>query len=273
MERAIQRARSRAKDPSPKVKLLRDDLVLAEAQLFGMRVFDLRLRTGGSDQHVVYYHGGSYTFDIAPPHWWFLTHLARTTGARISIAIYPLAPESAAAKTVPVATDLAEQIIDESNAGTVTVMGDSAGGGLALAVAQQLLARGKQPRQTVLISPWLDVSMTDPGLPAIAPLDAMLNVVGLAHCGRLYAGELDTSDPLASPLYGELDGLAPVEIYTGTHDLLNVDAHNLVERAKGRNVQVTLHEEAEMPHVHPLLPFIPEGRRARDQIVANVHSG
>jgi acetyl esterase/lipase len=272
MERAVAKSRTKVKDPAPKPKLLKDDLVLTEEQLFGMRVFDLQLRSGASGQRVVYYHGGSYTFEIAAPHWWFLTHLARTIGARVSIAIYPLAPETTASTTVPICTDLAGQIIDASAPETVTVMGDSAGGGLALAVAQQLLARGKQPRQTILISPWLDVTMTDPGLAAVAPDDAMLNVAGLAHCGRLYAGELDVADPLASPLFGELDGLAPIEVYTGTHDILNVDAHNLVKRAEGRNVAVALHEAPGMLHVHPLLAFIPEGKRARDQIVANVRS-
>jgi acetyl esterase/lipase len=237
-----------------------------------MRVFELTPRSGASGQQVVYLHGGSYTFDIASPHWTFLTHLARTTGATVSVAIYPLAPETTAAKTVLIATDWAESIIDSSAPGTVTVMGDSAGGGLSLAVVQQLLARGKQPRQTVLISPWLDVTMTDPGLAAIDPHDAMLSIGGLAHCGKLYAGDLDATDPLASPLFGELDGLAPIEVYTGTHDILNVDAHNLVKRAAGRKVEVRLHEEAAMPHVHPLLSVIPEGKRARDQIVANVRS-
>jgi acetyl esterase/lipase len=271
MQRVVEKSRVKPKDPAPKAKWL-TDLDLADTTAFGMRVFELTPRSGASGQRVVYLHGGSYTFDIAPPHWTFLAHLARTTGAQVSVVIYPLAPETTAAKTVPLAADFAEQVIDASEPGTVTVMGDSAGGGLALAVVQQLLARGKQPRQTVLISPWLDVTMTDPGLGAVDPHDAMLSIGGLAHCGSLYAGDLDVTDPLASPLFGELDGLAPIEVYTGTHDLLNIDAHNLVKRAIGRQVQVSLHEEAAMPHVHPLLSMIPEGRRARDQIVANVRS-
>jgi acetyl esterase/lipase len=271
MQRVVAKSRTKVKDPAPKAKWL-TDLNLADTTAFGMRVFELTPRSGASDQRVVYLHGGSYTFEVAGPHWTFLTHLARTTGAQVSVAIYPLAPETTAAKTVPIATDWAESIIDASEPGTVTVMGDSAGGGLSLAVVQQLLARGKQPRQTVLISPWLDVTMTDPALAAIDPNDAMLSIGGLAHCGKLYAGDLDVTDPLASPLFGELDGLAPIEVYTGTHDILNVDAHNLVKRAAGHNVEVRLHEEADMPHVHPLLAIIPEGKRARDQIVANVRS-
>lgn len=270
--RNIAKARAKAKDPAPRERQRRD-LDVTERAESGMRVFELAPKSGETTHRVVYYHGGSYTFEIAPPHWFFLSHLARTTGARVIVPIYPLAPESTADLTVPIATDLVERVIDEVGSRDVTVMGDSAGGGLSLAVVQQLNKRGKQPRGTVLISPWLDVSMTDPGLAAVDPHDAMLTIPGLAECGRLYAGRLDVKDPLASPLFGELDGLAPIDIYTGTHDLLNVDAHNLVKRAAGRDVEIRLHEEPNMPHVHPLLSIIPEGKRARDQIIDNVRSG
>jgi acetyl esterase/lipase len=162
----------------------------------GMQVFELRPRGEQPGRRVVYLHGGSYTFDIAGPHWSFLSHLVRTVPAQVTLPIYPLAPETGASHTVAIATDLTEQVIDACGPESVTLMGDSAGGGMALAVAQQLKLRGKQPGAILLNAPWLDVTMSDPGLAAIDPHDTMLNVVGLAYAGRCYAGEL------ASPIRG-----------------------------------------------------------------------
>jgi acetyl esterase/lipase len=76
-----------------------------------------------------------------------------------------------------------------------------------------------------------------------------------------------------SPLLGQLDGLAPIELFSGTHDVLNVDAHRLVDRATEAGTPIRLHEAPGMPHVYPLLPFMPEGRAARDVVVELVRSG
>lgn len=269
-QRALAKARAKAK-PVVAPKRVLDSVAVVEETAGGMPVFQLRPKAEEPLQRVFYLHGGSYTFEIAGPHWSFLHHLTRVVPAHVTVVIYPLAPESKASRTVPMVTDLLEQVVDASEL-PVTLMGDSAGGGLSLSVAEQLNARGKQPASIVLISPWLDVSMTNPRLADIDPHDSMLGIPGLASCGRLYAGELDVKDPLVSPVFGDLAGLAPIDVFSGTHDVLNVDAHLLVERAEQQGAVVRLHEEHGMPHVHPLISLMPEGRRARDEIVEKVRS-
>jgi len=219
-------------------------------------------------QVVLYLHGGSYTFEISPFHWKLLRQLVTATPAIVIVPIYTLAPQSTAAQTVPAMTDLAQEVIKEHGADRVTLMGDSAGGGMALAVAQQLRDRQtEQPSRIGLIAPWLDVTLTDPRQRQIEPRDRMLSFGSLAECGRLYAGALDVRDPMVSPLYGDMRGLAPIDIWTGSYDILNVDAHRLVDAARAADVDVTLHEHVGMQHAYPLLPLVTEGREARDQLV------
>jgi epsilon-lactone hydrolase len=122
-------------------------------------------------------------------------------------------------------------------------MGDSAGGGMALAVAEMLRDQGReQPARLVLISPWLDVTMTDPRQATIEPTDPTQSRPGLVEHGRLYAGDLNTTDYRVSPLHGDLHGLAPITVFAADRDILYTDAVTLVGfvRQSWRQMFVTL---------------------------------
>jgi acetyl esterase/lipase len=189
----------------------------------------------------------------------------------VEVPIYRLAPHATAANTVPAMADLVEALMERAGPGNVAVMGDSAGGGLSLAVAQELHDRGgAQPVRIILIAPWLDASVSDPRQRELDVRDRMLGVEGLAACGRLYAGELDLRDPRVSPLFGDLRGLAPMTVFCGTEDILHPDALALVDRLREAGVDVEYHEGRGMQHDYPLLPLIPEGRAAREVIVRRV---
>ena len=112
-----------------------------------------------------------------------------------------------------------------------------------------------------LISPWLDASVSKEEQVAIAPRDLMLDIPGLAEVGRLYAGELDVTHPLVSPLSGDLHGLAPMIVFSGTHDLLHPDSVALADKAKQAGVPMELYVEKGLPHSYAMLPT-PEGRQA-----------
>ncbi len=111
--------------------------------------------------------------------------------------------------------------------------------------------------------------MTDPRQAAIEPRDRMLGHAGLTEAGRLYAGGLDVRDPLVSPLYGDPHGLAPIAVFSSTHELLNTDAQALVDNACDAGVAVDYHEIDGVAHAYPLMP-IPEERTARDLIIQTV---
>jgi len=217
---------------------------------------------------VVYLHGGSYTYEITPFHWRLVRSLALAAPAEFDVPIYPLAPRSTAASTVLAMTELLEGLTREVGAERVTVMGDSAGGGMALALAQQLRdRRGQQPARVILISPWLDVTVSDPRQRDIEPRDRMIGIEGLRECGRLYAGDLDARDPRVSPLFGDLRDLPPITVFSSTDDILNADARALLARAQAAGVDLDYHEAEGMQHVYPILPLVPEGREAREVMV------
>lgn len=117
--------------------------------------------------------------------------------------------------------------------------------------------------------PWLDISGTDPALAVIAPHDPWLAVTGPHAAGEIYRGELSESDPMVSPIHGDLAGLGPVTMFSGTRDILNADVRRLARLAGPAGLTVKYHEQPEMIHVYALLPF-PEAKTARATIRAAI---
>jgi len=240
----------------------------------GWRCYELVPRRGPvGPAPVLYLHGGAYVFEISFFHWLAVARLVAEAKVPVVLPIYPLAPLSTAAETVVTARRIAADLVAASGAGTVTIMGDSAGGGLALAVAQQLRDDGGAPlRQIVLISPWLDVSMTEPDSAAIDRYDAMLHGPGCAEAGRVYAGDLPVTDSRVSPIHGDLSGLPPITVFSGTHDILHPEARRLVTLAQEAGVPIEHHVLAEGQHGYPLYP-VREGVAALSRISTLVAGG
>lgn len=208
----------------------------------------------GAQHEVIYIHGGSYLNEIVRQHWQFIGYVARHAPANVTVPIYPLAPKGTAETVVPAMADLIA-----TSPRPVTLIGDSAGGGLALAATQLLRDAGRPlPHALVLISPWLDLTMSHPDQHELARADPMLDVPGLAEAGRIYAADLGPEHPFGSPLRGGLEGLPPITVYTGTRDVLHPDSLALAGRA-----EIIVGQG--MPHVYPLLPM-PEGARVRWEV-------
>lgn len=221
-------------------------------------------------QHVVYLHGGGYINEIKRRHWGLIAELTTKAPARCVVPIYPLAPLSTADVTVPALAGLLRSLLEAVGPEDVTVIGDSAGAGMALAAAQVLRdGGGPRPRAMILISPWLDASVSGAEQAAIAARDPLLDVAGLAEAGRIYAGPLAVTHPFVSPLNGDLRGLPPLTLFTGTRDLLHPDSVALAHAAAQQGVPVELHVGDGLTHIYPLLPT-PEGRAARARIVRAV---
>lgn len=236
----------------------------------GWPVYEITPRGTDSRRRALYLHGGSYVYEIVPQHWKLIADLARSTDTRFIVPIYPLAPSATASTIVPAVADLVEGLIGDVGVDGTSIVGDSAGGGMALAVAMQLRDRGVPGlHATVLISPWLDISGTDPALAVVAPRDPWLAIPGSHAAGEIYRGELSESDPMVSPIHGDLAGLGPVTMFSGTRDILNADARRFVLLAGAAGLNVEYHEQPEMIHVYPLLP-IPEAKTARAAIRAAI---
>ncbi|MDJ0386304.1 alpha/beta hydrolase [Streptomyces sp. G-G2] len=235
-------------------------------------VYDAAPRGAEPAAQVLYVHGGGYIHELVRPHWSLIRTLVTEARARCVVPAYILAPRGTADRTVPVAADLLSGLIAAGGAGGTVLIGDSAGAGLALAAAQRLRDRtGAQPSRIVLISPWLDVTMSHPDQASLEAADPFLARPGLVEAGRLYAGTLGTDDPRVSPLRGTFAGLAPLTVFAGSRDVLVTDSRELVRRARTDGAEVDYHEAAGLPHGYPLLP-VPEGRAARAEIVRLVRA-
>lgn len=239
----------------------------------GWIVYDVSSREntqGGASARVVYLHGGCYVFEIDPVHWAFIGKLADESGARVVVPIMPLAPAGTASAVVARVADLAASLADEGGADQVSIMGDSSGGGMALAVAMELRDRGVADlRAIVLIAPWLDISGTDPAIAKLAPRDPWLAVPGTRAAGSLYRGELPEDDWRVSPINGSLGGLGRVTLFSGTRDILHADALRFLQLAQAAGLHVDYHRGPGMIHNYPILPM-PEGDAARSVIVSAI---
>jgi monoterpene epsilon-lactone hydrolase len=232
----------------------------------GHRCYTLRPRTPSRSPHIFYSHGGAYVHQVEAAHWEFLDRLIEMTGAAVTVPLYPLAPAHRYDETIPMVWESYEATTGAEAPANQVIMGDSAGGALSLFLAQRLKAWNRpQPRRIVLISPWLDITLTDPSMPELDRRDPYLSTEGLREAGRLYAGELDPHDPRVSPIYGDLDGLAPLSVYAATRDILLADARRLLELTAQRGVTIDYEEYPGMFHGW-ILQSLPESKDATARI-------
>jgi len=147
-------------------------------------------------------------------------------------------------------------------------MGDSSGGGLALAFAQKLAEMDfpVQPEKLILLSPWLDITMENPEIAQVEELDSMLTLEGLRGAADLYADGDDKSHYLLSPINGNLKGLGDISVYIGTHDILWPDCKLFQEKAAKAGKKIALHVYDGMPHTFMLFP-LPESRDVEKRII------
>lgn len=221
-------------------------------------------------KRVLYLHGGCYVFEIDPVHWTLIGKIAAEAGVTVVVPIMPLAPVGTASVVVPRVADLAASLIEQVGAENVSIAGDSSGGGMSLAVAMTLRDRELPPlHATVLIAPWLDISGTDPMLAEIAPRDPWLAVPGTHAAGGLYRAELGEGDWRVSPIHGDLTGLGPIIMFSGTRDIVHADALRFLPLAAAAGLALDYHQGEGMIHNYPILPM-PEGDAARAVIVEAV---
>jgi acetyl esterase/lipase len=180
----------------------------------GWQVYTLTPASPSGEQ-VVALHGGAYVGQVNFLQWITYANMARETGATVVVPLYPLAPEGTAGTVVPTVADFISEQIAEHGAENVSVLGDSAGGQIALSAVQLMVQRGETvPGHMVLISPVLDNTFTNPNIGLVD--DPLIDVAQGRDHAQLWAGGLPLTDPLVSPLYGSLDGLPPIAVYSGS---------------------------------------------------------
>jgi acetyl esterase/lipase len=217
---------------------------------------------------TLYLHGGGYYVGGLATHAAFAARLGRASGGRVLFADYRLAPEH----QFPAAFDDALDAwlkADGMAHGPLILAGDSAGGGLALAVCQAARhAHLREPGRLILLSPWLDMTLSGDSLSANAATDSMLSREILGKMRALYLGDQDPADRRASPLFDTLAPLPPTLVIYSQSEVLRDDATRLIERLRANGTAVTALPVADMPHVFPLFATLPAAGRALTAIAA-----
>jgi len=232
----------------------------------GHPVFTISPKNAPSTKTVLYLHGGAYSVTFTAAHWAFFGKLIDGTNCSIVAPDYPLPPDSDWKASWAVVEAVYAGIVAGGASGPI-LMGDSAGGGFALALAEELsTAEMPRPQKLVLLSPWLDITMTNPGIAAVVDKDPILSVEALRLAGRRWAGDTDPADWHLSPLYGPVEGLPPIALFTGTADVLNPDARTLRDRLAALGRPCDYREFPDMVHVGMMLGF-PGSAEARAQVI------
>ena len=220
-------------------------------EFMSRKIFIIKPKTEQLSKKVIlYFHGGAYVAEATTLHWDFLEKLANDTKSTIVMPDYPLTPKYTYKDVFNMVEPLYKEIISKVDVKNLVMMGDSAGGGITLALAEKISQNNIQlPSKTILISPWLDVTLTNEKIKEVQKNDKDLNKEKLLIAGISYArDEEGMKSYLVKPINGPLSKLKNVIIYTGTYDILNPDTHLLQEKAKKEGIDIQKEYE-QAPHI------------------------
>jgi epsilon-lactone hydrolase len=218
---------------------------------------------------ILYLHGGGYTTGSPLTHRDLTSRLAIACNARVLVLDYRLAPEQPYPAALDDASEAYHWLLAQGvDPRQIALAGDSAGGGLALALMLLLRDNAEAlPATAICLSAWTDLSLTRPSVAANAHLDPVVSAAILGTHGRHYAGEHNLQLPQLSPVNADLHGLPPLLIHVGTHEILLDDSLDLAQRARDHGVDVTLYVGDGLWHVwHIYANFIPEAQAAIEDI-------
>lgn len=241
---------------------------MKEYRMDGMQVFEMAT-ADESKPIILYLHGGGYIHTFSKMHWKMLAEISEATGCGIIAPNYPLLPKHTAREAHALVLKLYRELLKRYPAHRIIIMGDSAGGGFSLALAEEINDLSHPlPRQVILISPWVDITGGDE---SIEEYDTWLRCKPLRQYGLDWANNLNPHDPMVSPLYGNMKGLPSTDIFVGTWEIFYPDIIKCSEKLKEAGVSVSLHVGFQMGHVYPLYPA-PEGKKARKEIAEIINS-
>lgn len=223
---------------------------------------------------LIYLHGGAYAVCSAATHRQVTGAFARR-GFRVFAPDYRLAPEHPYPAALDDAVAVYKALLDDGvPASEIAVAGESAGGGLALALLVRLRDEAVPlPAAAALFSPWADLSLAGESLRTNDAVDPMFYGLHAAYVAGLYIGREDPHDPHVSPVYADLTGLPPLLLHVGETELLLDDARRVAVRAQQAGVEVSLEIWPDVVHGWQLLPAIlPEARRSIDRAAAFIRA-
>jgi epsilon-lactone hydrolase len=224
---------------------------------------------------ILYLHGGAYIAMSPRTHRAITSRLAAWSDASLFALDYRLAPEHPFPAALEDAMAAYRAIIVAGTpASRIAVAGDSAGGGLALALLLSLRqAQESLPSAVVLFSPWTDLAATGNSITTNNAADALFYGAWVPQIAQHYLSGMSATEPFVSPVYADLTGLPPLLIQVSDSEVLLDDSRRVIENARQVSVEATLQIWSGLPHGwHIFAPILPEGRAALRDAGAFIHA-
>lgn len=227
-----------------------------------------------ADHTILYIHGGGYFIDLSEMYWSFISELFDLTNTDIYVPQYPITPEYTCEPTYQMLLTLYQDILTKVDPKKVIIMGDSAGGGIALAFAMLLKERNlPQPKEIILISPCLKLSdYSDAEKEEAEELeknDPMISYKCMETVRRYWGGGRKKEDYIVNPFYGSLEGLADITMFSGTWDILYLYNKEFYNKAKEEGFPIRFYEREKLMHDYVIFP-VEESKEDRETIIDTI---
>ncbi|MDJ0822877.1 MAG: alpha/beta hydrolase [Paracoccaceae bacterium] len=245
---------------------------LIRREIAGVPALEVQGHDTGTTPLILYFHGGGYVFGSARTHSAMLARLSALSGAPAVLPDYRMAPEHVFPAALDDALAVYAALADQGR--PIVLGGDSAGGGLALALLARILEEGlPPPLGCFAFSPWTDLTLSGESLTTNAATEVILPPERIAEGAQHYLGDAPADAPGASPLFADFDGALPVWLSAGTTEILLDDTRRMTQRLRDQGVTVTEVIETDLPHVWPLFQtLLPEARATLREVAGWINS-
>ncbi len=222
------------------------------------------------ERTLMFIHGGAFAKNFQPIHWKFVNRLVENLNAEVIAPDYPLLPSSTYAGTQQYFLDLFRKLASEINIEEMYIIADTSGAIIALNAVQQFRNIGiPQPKELLMLSPWLDLSLSNPNIDSLVESDPIHDRDVLKNLAADYAHDLPINDPAVSPIYADTRRIAPITVFVGTHDILLADCRKLKTLSESKPV-IFNYREFDGMFNNWMYYDIPESRNAREQLFFHI---
>lgn len=253
------------------LKELNLDYSLKEVDIKGVHAAWISTVNSNKNKSViVYLHGGCYVYGNMKNYCTIPVQLSSVTGIKVLSVNYGLAPENPFPKALEDVLNIYEYLLEEGyNSDNISIVGDSAGGGLALATVLQLRdSKLDLPAALGLFSPWVDLTLKGDTIETLKEYDPILSKKQLEGAAKIYAGKEELSNPLLSPIFGDYKNFPPMMILTGGREILLSDSMNLARKAAISKATANLIVWDNLYHVFAADSNLPESKEAIEMLGA-----
>jgi acetyl esterase/lipase len=269
-----------SENPINYLKLRKGDVFVPKGKFYkGNRIFKFSvLKTQitqlaheqDSDNLLIYLHGGAFISGPTKLHWNSLKTISKNTQHHIWLCNYPKAPEHKIDEISANIDAIYQYALATYKSANITIMGDSVGGTLTIALTQRLIQNGVSlPAKIILVSPVLDATFSNPQIDTVEKIDPVLSKKGIISAKKMCSENL--MDPSISPLYGNFESFPPTFLYAAANDIAYPDELIFAEKMKASKSPIFVTIGKEMPHIWPLLPVMHEAKLALTEIIEEIN--